>query len=298
MTIEKALRTALVEAPRGRISFPRDFHGFPGTVHGGAVAALFYRLTLPQPPVHLRMDLLRSVPTDTPLRLTTGSSRHEARLALAQDDRRLAEATLSRERVPEIDAGLVRTIWVRRRDPQGEVPGTSTCLACGSRNPLGLGVRFLFNDHLLWREYTPREGHRATDGSAHPALATIMLDELGWWLGALSQAECGVTTQVTITLYRRLPFEPLLVVGDRDTVRPDADPRGRYCHASGYLFTADGELLAAAEVRFAGSRAYTRRLLQPFLETTDLETLTRLFPSAGRSEGWRGGPAPGLTERF
>lgn len=282
MTIDDAFREALVDAARGRITFPRDLHGFPGTVHGGAVAALFYRLTLPRTPVHLRMDLLRSVPTETPLRLTTGSAGQAARLALDQDDRHLAEATLSREALPAIDPGPVRAAWATRPVAQGEIPGTATCLACGSANPLGLGVRFLYNARWLWRECTPPPAYRARDGSAHPALATIMLDELGWWLGALAQGECGVTTEVAITVLRPLPFGPLLVVGDRDAVRTDGDPRGRYCRASGCLLTTDGEMLAVGEVRFAGSRAYTKRLLQPFLEVTDLATLVRLFPSASQ----------------
>ncbi len=280
MTIDEALREAFADVAGGRITFPRDLHGFPGTVHGGAVAALFYRLTLPRTPVHLRMDLLRGVPTDTPLRLTTGSEGQTARLALDQDDRRLAEATLSREGLPPIDPVPVRTAWSTTPVAQGEIPGTRTCLACGSANPLGLGVRFLYNERWLWREYTPPPGYRARDGCAHPALATIMLDELGWWLGALAQGECGVTTEVAITVVRPLPFGPLLVVGDRDAVRTDGDPRGRYCRASGFLLTIDGELLAVGDVRFAGSRAYTRRLLRPFLEVTGLETLAGLFPSA------------------
>ena len=75
-------------------------------------------------------------------------------------------------------------------------------------------------------------------------------------------------------------------------VRPDHDPRGRYVRAQGCLLTPDGVPLAACEVRFAGSAAYTRRLLQPFLETTDPEILFRLFPNArafGQRESGDGG---------
>jgi hypothetical protein len=281
MTIEDALRQALAEAPRGRVSFPRDLQGFPGVVHGGAVAALFHRVTTPRPPVQLRVDLARGVPTDTPLRLTTGSTGPLARVALAHGDRHLAEATLSRQSVPALDPGPTVKAWKMERTAAGELPGTATCLACGSANPLGLGIHFLFDDRFLWREYTPPERYRAADGSLHAALATIALDELGWWLGALAQGECGVTTEVTVTVFRRLPFGPVLVLGDRTGVRTDDDPRGRYARASGLLLlAADETLLAAADVRFAGSRAYTRRLVPAFLETTDPETLVRLFPSA------------------
>jgi hypothetical protein len=280
MTIEDALRQALADAARGRVTFARDFQGFPGTVHGGAVAALFYRVTTPKPPVHLRMDLTRGVPTETPLRLTTGSAGVVARLGLAHEERALAEAELSREDVPQIDARPTLAAWHARQGPADEVPGTATCLACGSENPLGLGVRFRFDGQLLWREYVPRDTYRAADGSLHAALVTIALDELGWWLGALALQECGVTTEVQVTVYRPLPVAPLLLLGDRAGVQPDADPRGRYVRTRGFLYATDGTLLAAGSVRFAGSPAYTRRLLAPFLATTPAETLYRLFPGA------------------
>ena len=141
-------------------------------------------------------------------------------------------------------------------------------------------MRFSFDDRLLWCEYTPGASYQAADGSLHPALVTIALDELGWWLGALAQRECGVTTEVAISVMEPLPFAPLLVVGDRAGVRPDDDPRGRYVRAGGLVLTRDGTPLASAEVRFAGSPAYTKRLLQPFLETTPHDSLFRVFPGA------------------
>jgi hypothetical protein len=114
---------------------------------------------------------------------------------------------------------------------------------------------------------------------------TVGLDELGWWLGALAQGECGVTTEVAVTVHRRLPLAPLVLVGDRTAVGRDDDPRGRYARAVGHVLSADGTLLATGRVRFAGSRAYTKRLVQPFLETTDTATLFRVFPGAATLGG-------------
>jgi hypothetical protein len=281
-SVEDALRAALGEAGRGHVSFPADFQGFPGTVHGGAVAALFYRATTPRPPVTLRMELPRGVPTETPLRLTTGSRGSVAVLGLLDGERHLAEATLDRAVEPAASAAPLLADWRASAQDRTaeEVPGTATCLACGDRNALGLGVRFLAGERFVWREYTPRPTYRAADGSLHPGLAMVMLDELGWWLGALNQRECGVTTEVRVTVHRPLPFEPLVALGDRGQVRPGDDPRGRYCRTGGFLLSPAGEVLATGEVRFAGSRAYTRRLVRPFLEMTPAKTLVRLFPSA------------------
>ncbi len=293
VTVEDALRRSLDHAARGEVSFPRDFQGFPGIVHGGAVAGLFYRATTPEPPVRLRMDLLRGVPTETPLRLITSSEGAVARLALAQDERRLAEAELTRSDLPTLDPRPMLTAWQGRQGPEDQVPATATCLACGSANPLGLALRLRFDARFLWQEYAPPAHYRTADGSVHPTLATVALDELGWWLGALAQRECGVTVEVTVSVFRPLPFGPLLLLGDRAAVQPDEDPRGRYLRGRAYLFGHDRQLLAAADVRFAGSPAYTKRLLQPFLETTPPETLVRLFPTAGKLGGRaRPDPAP------
>lgn len=280
MTIEDALRQALADAPRGRVTVPAELHGFPATAHGGAIAALFYRATTPRPPVQLRMELLRGVPTATPLALTTGRSGALARLALAQAGRHLAMAELSREAVALADPAPTLEAWRGDSVADGEVPGSATCLACGPANRLGLALRFRFNARFLWREYAPRDTYRAADGSLHAACVAIALDELGWWLGALAQGECGVTTELVLTVHRRLPFAPILVLGDRTAVRADDDPRGRYVRGRGLVVSEDGRLLAAADIRFGGSRAYTKRLLEPFLETTEREVLFRFFPSA------------------
>ena len=279
MTIDEALRQATADAARGVVTVPADLHGFPGTTQGGAVAAVFHRLTLPRPPVAMRVTLQRSVPTAVPLGLRTGSAAATARLALHQGDRTLAEATLHRDGLASPDIAPLRAAWAEHGNPRTAVPGTATCLACGSANPLGLGVRFLLNDRFLWHECAPPAPYRTREGT-HPALALVLLDELGWWLGALAQAECGVTTDVQVTLFESLPEGPMLALGDRAAVGADDDPRGRYSQTSGVLLGADGTLLAAAEVRFAGSRAYTRRLIEPFLATTPLEDLARWFPSA------------------
>jgi hypothetical protein len=278
VTIDEALRQAAQDAARGVVTIPADLHGFPGTAHGGAVAALFHRLTLPRPPVAIHVELQRGVPTETPLGLRTGSAGATARLALTQGERSLAEATLHREDLTPPDVAPLRARWTAEHDPQQEVPGTVTCLACGSANPLGLGVRFLVNDAFLWREYRPPETYRTREGT-HPAFALVLLDELCWWLGALAQKECGVTTDVRIALFAPIPFAPLLVVGDRAAVESDADPRGRYSRTGGMLLGPDGTVLATANVRFAGSRAYTRRLVEPFLASIPVDDLAWWFPS-------------------
>jgi hypothetical protein len=282
VTIDEALRRAVADAARGLVRFPADLHGFPGVVHGGAVGAVFHRLTLPRVPVELHFTLQRGVPTETDVVLRTGSAGATARLTLLHGDRTLAEATLRREGLHPPGLSALRAVWADATAAGGEtLPGTATCLACGTRNPLGLAMELRATERLIWCTSTPPETYAGRQAdTAHPALALIALDELGWWLGALAQGECGVTTDVTVTLFEPLPRGPLLILGDRGSVRADGDERGRYSLGSGAILSPEGEVLAAATVRFAGSRAYTRRLLEPFLATTQTDRLARWFPSA------------------
>jgi hypothetical protein len=280
VSIDEALQLAVADAARGVVTFPVDLHGFPGTVHGGAAAAAFHRLALPRPPVELRLSLLRGVPTATPLRVRSGSRGATAHLALVQDERVLAEATLRRDGLELPEAGALREAWASGQAALEDLPRTQTCLACGSTNPVGLALRLRATDRIIGQEYRPPPAYRIRDGGAHPALAFIALDELAWWLGALAQGECGVTTDVRVTVYQPLPDAPLLLLGDRAVTNDDADGRGRYCRARGVLLDPGGTLLAAADVRFAGSRAYTRRLLDAFLGTSELDLVARWFPSA------------------
>ena len=146
MTIEEALRLAVAEAASGTVTLPADLHGFPGTAHGGAVAAVFHRLALPRPPVELRLEIARAVLVGTALRLATGSTGATAQIALSLEGRTLATASLRRDGVAPPDPAVLRAAWAARGGSV-ELPGTATCLACGPANPVGL---------VAFREPLPR----------------------------------------------------------------------------------------------------------------------------------------------
>lgn len=278
LTMAEALRQAYGGAPDGRVVFPQEFQSFPGTVHGGGTAAFFLDAAGASPgqPLRVRTELARSVPVESPLEVRREAGPGGIRLALRQGARLLAEGVVSVGDAPLELTGIFDG-WQTARTSVGRLPGTATCLACGSVNPLGLQLRFDHNDRFVWREFEPRPPYLGPNGQSHPALATIALDEIGWWLGALDQGECGVTNDITITFLSPLRPGPLLVLGDRMAVRRGDDPRGRYSWAEAALLTLAGEPLAVGRVRFAGSRAYTRRLLPAFVADSG-EAIYRFFP--------------------
>ena len=205
VTIDEALRQATADAARGVVTFPGDLHGFPGTVHGGAVAAAFHRLTLPRPPVALRVELLRGVPDGDAAR-PPHRQRRRNRAALAPPGRPAARRGHS---PPRRDHGAGRPVPPDRvgdgqRRPGGgagyrDVRGVRLDEPAGARRPLPLERPI-----PLARVRSAPDLSRARAGT-HPALALILLDELAWWLGALAQQECGVTTDVHVTLFDRAP---------------------------------------------------------------------------------------------
>lgn len=273
----EALRQAVGGALDGRVVFPRDFQGFPGTVHGGGTAAFFLHAAglPPGGPARLSVALARSVPVESPLEVGREAGPDGIRLALRQRERLLAQGVVSAGDAPLGTAGIWEA-WRAARTSVGWLPGTATCLACGSANPLGLQLRFEHNDRFVWRSFEPRPPYLHPNGEPHPALATVALDEIGWWLGALDQGECGVTNDLAATLLSPLRPGPLLVLGDRTAVRRENDPRGRYSWAEAVLLTLSGEPLAVGRVRFAGSRAYTKRLLPAFVADSG-EAIYRIF---------------------
>jgi len=99
------------------------------------------------------------------------------------------------------------------------VPGYEFCLGCGVRNPRGAQVRFEWDEHFVWKQLSPQPHFRCGDGSLSPGYHIIVGDELGWWMGALRQGECGLSSRLVMTLGDSIPFgTPLLALG-----------RGRLC---------------------------------------------------------------------
>ena len=171
----------------------------------------------------------------------------------------------------------VRRDWEASRDTPFEVPGYEFCLACGVRNPRGVQVRFDYNDTLVWKRPRPQAHFRCGDGTLFPGYLCIVCDEIGWWLGALRQGECGLSNRVTVCLGHPVAHAvPLLVLGARSAVT-SSDPKGRIWRAQATVVTPDWTPVAAAEVQFAGSRAFTKLMLPRFLPG-DSPAVDRVFP--------------------
>lgn len=275
---------------RASVTFPADLQGPPEAGHGGGVTAMLFELVrlfldeqggaagIPRP-VRIDARLHHGVPLETPLAAEVVPAEGGWTSRLLREERPVAEAVVS-----PMEPGLpplppeVRRKWEASHRDAHEVPGYEFCLACGLRNPRGVQVRFDYNDALIWKRLTPQAHFRSPDGSLFAGYLMIVCDEIGWWLGALRQGECGLSNRVRVRLGR--PVEhgvPLLALGDRSTVST-TDPKGRLWQTQAVIVTADWTPVATAEVQFAGSRAFTKVMLPRFLPGADPAAVRRVFP--------------------
>jgi acyl-coenzyme A thioesterase PaaI-like protein len=286
---------------RGRFHAPRVLQSWPGIVHGGVLAALLDvaggQLGAPRGPRLIEARLTASIPLETTLDLD-GRAGEVTSVALVQEGQTLGSGTISAGAAAaaaltgggEADRGA---LW-RGGAAGSALPMSDDCLACGAANPLGLQVRLSFDDEGVWARWTPREPWRAGDGGAlgggedalDDALAPVLLDEVAWWLGALTMREGGLTNRLAVRFHRpMLPWraEGLIAAGRFADVTA-IDRKRTFWRTRGALLTAEGEPLATATIVFRGGPDYSARQMPYFQPRTDPAVFRRMFPNHAEQE--------------
>ncbi|MEI8188424.1 MAG: hypothetical protein WCI75_01750 [candidate division NC10 bacterium] len=286
------LKVELLKLDRMRAvaTFPHDLQGPPEAGHGGGATALLLEMVrmvagerdgetvLPRP-LRVEVALHRQLPLDTPLRAEVVSEGGVWHSRILREDRLIVEAEVRPASAPlGPPPAELRRAWEASRGDAFTVPGYEFCLGCGFQNPRGAQVRFEYDDLLMWKRLAPQAHFRCGDGSLSLGYHCIVGDELGWWMGALKQGECGLSNRVVLTLGDSVPHRtPLLAVGSRSAVHT-SDPKGRIWQALAYILTEDWQPVATADVQFVGSRAFTQTMLPRFIKGQDLPSLQRAFP--------------------
>ena len=286
------LKVELLKLDRMRAvaTFPPDLQGPPEAGHGGGAAALLFEMVRMvcgergreaalSRPVQIDVTLHREIPLDTPLRAEVVLADGVWHSRLVRDERPLIEARVRASAAPlAAPETALRRTWEDPRVDAFSVPVYEFCLGCGVRNPRGAQIRFECDEHLVWKRLTPQAHFRCQDGSLFPGYHIIVGDELGWWLGALRQGECGLSSRLVVTLGETLTYgTQLLALGPRAAVRT-SDPKGRIWQTQALIITPDWQPVAAAEVEFAGSRAFSKVMLPRFITGADTAPVQRAFP--------------------
>ena len=302
MTLEQVFREALVLRPvpadeprlEGTLTFrPELQSGFPGTGHGGAVTAAVAEagarllavtgIAFPEgSPLSTTADLRRPLPLGVPVPvavvLEAGAPAWRVAVRLGPPEALLIQGQLCPGEPIQLPAGEDLSGWKARSREAHPVPGLEWCLACGSKNPLGLQLRFDHDGSFVWKLYEPRAPYRGADGRLFRGFPHIALDEIGWWLGALRAQEVGVSTRLEVTVQGQAANGARVFLwGKREAAAP-ADRKGRTWVAPAYLLTEAGEPLAAGLVTFAASRTYAPALIPPLQAGSSAEAVRRVFP--------------------
>jgi hypothetical protein len=291
-----------------RLTVPEELQGPPAIAHGGAVAALLLELAerharetgvaaaLPRP-LRAEVALARAVPLGTSLlgaAALDDNAVYRARIT-RRDGAVLAEAEILSPAGGLDDVAAPPPVEARDPSaPREEVPGAAMCLACGSRNPRGLGMRLDHDERRIWKHVSPPPQWLDEDDTAPPALAFVLLDEIGWWLGAMACGECGLSTRLSLTLGAPIALAaPLLVVGARDSA-VSADTRGRQWRSRAFLLGESARPAATAEISFAGGQGFTRAMALDLFDPESRAAASRIFASMPPAPGAEseGPPAP------
>jgi hypothetical protein len=279
------------EGMQATVTLTPDLQGPPEAGHGGGVTGMLFELVrlfhgdcgnevrVPRP-VKIEAILHREVPLQVPLQATVVPVQGGWVSRILRGERLVAEAGVRPMTEPLAPpAPELRGQWERSRREAHAVPGYEFCLACGLRNPRGVQVRFDYNDQVVWKRLVPQPHFRCADGSLFPGYLCIVGDEIGWWLGALRQGECGLSNRVTVCLGAPVAHDvPLLILGARSAVTT-SDPKGRVWQTRAAIMTPDWQPVATTEVQFAGSRAFTKLMLPGFVPGGDRAAVERVFPA-------------------
>ena len=275
-TTDSVLREGLrAHGDEFRLTLDPRLSGLPDTAHGGSVLAAFHALSDVTGPRQVSGTYRKRVPLGIPLRLSLARENDTIACALFDD----TGAVLVDGGVR--DAAAAPLTPAPAGDGGDPLPVTSTCLACGVDNALGLRAQLAFDDERVWTRWTPRETAAREDGSLAPIALTALLDEAAFWLGALASGESGMTTDLAVTIHRELPFgEPVVVAGTRSRTRARDD--GRYWETEVTAADTSGEIVASGQIVFVAVRGTARRLMGGFLARSTPEILRRIFPAYAR----------------
>jgi hypothetical protein len=265
---------------RGRFDAARALQSWPGIVHGGALVGILDAaagaLAAPAGPRVVEGRLTASIPLETGLDLEGHAHEGGVTVSILEAGQPLASVSVA----PLLDGPGAATPAVAARGTGFTLPASEHCLACGADNPVGLQARLRLDEAGVWVEHRPRDTWRGGDGGLHPALAPVLLDEVAWWLGAVTMGEGGLTNRIRLELHRpELPADGTLVAGGRFADVVPVDRRKTFWRTAITLATGSGVLLARASIIYRGGPEFSARQLPFFRSRTRAEVFRRVFPA-------------------
>jgi acyl-coenzyme A thioesterase PaaI-like protein len=121
------------------------------------------------------------------------------------------------------------------------------CFACGTNNPLGLGMSFYSLGNTVRSDITLSEHHVGWENLAHGGIISTVLDEIMGWTVIAFKRVFFVTRNIEVHYLRPVEVNsPLTAIGE---IEADFAPKG--CSTKGALLDANGKKLAEGRAEMA-----------------------------------------------
>jgi acyl-coenzyme A thioesterase PaaI-like protein len=127
-----------------------------------------------------------------------------------------------------------------------ELPHSKSCFVCGSRNPIGLNLRFETNGKILRTRFTLRPEHGGFINVIHGGVLATILDEIMVWACAVQVHEFSYCAEMNVRYLA--PGRPnVSIIGEAEMTE---NKRGRLFMARGELKYEDGVTIATSTGKY------------------------------------------------
>jgi acyl-coenzyme A thioesterase PaaI-like protein len=117
------------------------------------------------------------------------------------------------------------------------------CFVCGEENPLGLRLKFSFDNGKASAEFVPQKAHQGYKDIVHGGIITTVLDE-AMVKAALMQGMPAMSAEITVR------FRNILFIGEKTVVEALIEKKNRkIIEASAVLKKADKTIIAESQAK-------------------------------------------------
>lgn len=127
-----------------------------------------------------------------------------------------------------------------------ELPHSKSCFVCGSRNPIGLKLRFETDGRIVRVRFTLRREHGGFIDVIHGGVLATVLDEIMVWACAVQAREFSYCAEMNVRYLS--PGRPdTVMIGEAEMTE---NKRGRLFLAKGELKYEDGRSIATSTGKY------------------------------------------------
>lgn len=127
-----------------------------------------------------------------------------------------------------------------------ELPHSKSCFVCGSRNPIGLKLRFQTDGKIVRAIFRPEAAHNGFIDVTHGGLLATVLDEVMVWGCAVGTKHFSYCAEMTVRYLH--PARPnITIIADGELVE---NKRDRLFLAKGSCKLEDGTVLCTSTGKY------------------------------------------------